>query len=306
MMRFPSVVALALTACAVPMPVLAQSAGEDDMIVVQGQRLTREEVRAKANDFVRKLGVVKSQRSVARWVANICPRVKGLSPDHARIVTDQLRATMKAMGAPVAEKDCDTNFLVAFVGDGREMVSMIQAKQPIGLTQVEGPDRRALLESEAPIRWWYSIRFGSGDGGAVATAPPPGAGGNSEGGTPVLPDGVPIGGSFAPSLVRTQAIRTIAAATVIIDVNRAEGISLTAATQYAAFVGLAEVRGRALPEVPSILNLFSPQDRASDLTDWDRRFLVELYDLPLNRFGRVQRGQLVRALVDDDGSETAD
>lgn len=305
-MRSFSLVALALTVCFTAFPALAQSAGEEDMIVVEGQRLTREEVRAKANDFVRKLGVVKSQRSVARWVANICPRVKGLSPDHSRIVTDRLRATMKAMGAPLADKECDTNFLVAFVGDGKEMVSMIQAKQPIGLAQVEGPDRRALLESDAPIRWWYSISFGSGDGGGVATAPPPGAGGNSEAGAPMLPDGVPIGGSFAPSLVRTQAIRTISAATVIIDVNRAEGISLHAATQYAAFVGLAEIRGRALPQVPSILNLFAPQDSASDLTDWDRRFLVELYDLPLNRFGRAQRGQLVKALVDEDGADTAD
>lgn len=284
----------------------AASAQEGDMIVVEGQRLTREEVRAKANDFVRKLGVVQGDRSVARWVEGICPRVKGLSPEHAGIVVNRLRATIKAIGAPLAKEDCDTNFLVAFVRDGKETVSIIDDRRPSRMAQVEGPERRALLESDAPIRWWYTIGIGSGDGAMTGTTPSPVTGGNSEAGGSMLPDGVPSGGSFASSLIRTQAIRMLAAATIIIDVNRAEGISLNAAANYAAFVGLSEVRGKALPPVPSILNLFAPQDRASDLTDWDRRFLVRLYDLPLNRFGRAQRGHLVKALVDEDGADAAD
>lgn len=285
---------------------LAASAQDGDMIVVEGQRLTREEVRAKANDFVRKLGVVQGDRSVARWVEGVCPKVKGLSPDHARIVVSRLRATIKAIGAPLAKESCDTNFLVAFVSDGKEMVSIIDDKRPSRMAQVEGPERRALLESDAPIRWWYTIGIGSGDGAMTGTTPSPVTGGNSQSGASMLPDGVPMGGSFASSLIRTQAVRMLSAATVIIDVNRAEGVSLNAAANYAAFVGLSEVRGKALPAVPSILNLFAPQDKASDLTDWDRRFLVQLYDLPLNRFGRAQRGHLVKALVDEDGSDTAD
>lgn len=295
-----SVLALLLA----PLPALAQ---EGETIVVEGQRLTREEVRAKANDFVRKLGVVQGDRSVARWVEGVCPKVKGLSPDHARIVVSRLRATIRAIGAPLAKENCDTNFLVAFVSDGKEVVSIIDNKAPGRMAQVEGPERRALLESEAPIRWWYMIGIGSGDGAMTSTTPSPVTGGNSESGASMLPDGVPSGGSFASSLIRTQAIRMLSAATVIIDVNRAEGVSLNAAANYAAFVGLSEVRGRTLPAVPSILNLFAPQDKAIDLTDWDRRFLTELYALPLNRFGRSQRGHLVKALVDEDGvHNTAD
>ncbi|WP_311269367.1 hypothetical protein [Sphingobium sp. WCS2017Hpa-17] len=281
-----------------PVPALAQ---EGETIVVEGQHLTREEVRAKANDFVRRLGVVQGSRSVARWVEGVCPKVKGLSPDHARIVVNRLRATIEAIGAPLAKENCDTNFLVAFVSDGKEVVSIIDNKAPGRMAQVEGPERRALLESEAPIRWWYMIGIGSGDGAMTGSTPSPVTGGNSEAGASMLPDGVPSGGSFAPSLIRTQAIRMLSAATVIIDVNRAEGVSLNAATNYAAFVGLSEVRGRTLPAVPSILNLFGPQDKAIDLTDWDRRFLTELYALPLNRFGRSQRGHLVKALVDEHG-----
>lgn len=282
----------------------AQPAHDGDMIVVEGQRLTRERVHAKANDFVRKLGVVQGDRSVARWVDGICPKVMGLSPDHARIVTDRLRATIKAIGAPLGKADCDTNFLVAFVNDGKDMVAIINDKRPGRMAQVEGPERRTLLESDAAIRWWYAIRIGSGDGAMTSTTPSPVTGGNSESGSSMLPDSVPMGGSFASSLIRTQAVRILSAATVIIDVNRAEGVSLNAAADYAAFVGLAEVRGKTAPAVPSVLNLFAPQDRASALTDWDRRFLIELYDLPLNRFGRSQRGHLVKALVDEDGAES--
>jgi hypothetical protein len=80
---------------------------------------------------------------------------------------------------------------------------------------------------------------------------------------------------------------------------------------YAAFVGLAEVRARALPPLPSILNLFGTRaEGAGDpnhaLTDWDRRFLVRLYTLPLNRLASAQRNQLVNALLDEDGPDAAD
>jgi hypothetical protein len=306
MMRGFTISLAMMSAGVVPSLASAQTGEESDTIVVEGQRLSREEVRAKANDFIRKLGVIKSDRSVARWVDRICPKVMGLSPDHAQIVTARLRKTISSLGAPLAKDACKTNFLIAFVDDGKEMVSTISVKDTSRMAQVEGPERRALLESDDPIRWWYTVKFGSGDGGAAGTAPAAGISGNSESGAPMLPDGIPIGGSFAPSLIRTQAIRVISAATVIIDVNRAEGVSLSAAADYAAFVGLAEVKGRTPPPVPSILNLFAQQDKAQNLTDWDRRFLVELYDIPLNRFGRAQRGHLVKALVDENGVETAD
>ena len=43
----------------------------------------------------------------------------------------------------------------------------------------------------------------------------------------------------------------------------------------------------------------SPEYGSESLTDWDLRFLTKLYTIPLNRLGRLQRGYLVKALVDD-------
>ncbi|WHO39713.1 hypothetical protein PMI04_003725 [Sphingobium sp. AP49] len=280
------------------------------MIVVQGQRLSRQEALNRAQGFVRTLGVVQGDRSLARWVAPICPKVIGLSPEHSRIVMDRLHATIMAVGAPLAKGACDTNLLVAFVSDGKQMVNIIDQKQSRRMAQVQGPDRRALLESDAPIRWWYMIDLGSGDGAGVGSNAPPGVGGNSDTGSPMW-DGIPTSQSYGSSLIRSPVIRMISAATVLIDVNRAEGVSLTSVIDYAAFVGLAEVRARALPPLPSILNLFGSRAEGAEgsnhaLTDWDRRFLVRLYTLPLNRLASAQRNRLVNALLDEDGPDTAD
>lgn len=281
-----------------------------DDIVVQGQRLTRQEALTRAQGFVRTLGVVQGDRSLARWVEPICPKVIGLSAEHGRIVMDRLQATIRTIGAPLAKGTCDTNLLVAFVSDGKQMVNIIDQKQSRRMAQVQGPERRALLESDAPIRWWYMIDLGSGDGTGLGSNAPPGVGGNSDTGAPMW-DGIPTSQSYGSSLIRSPVIRMISAATILVDVNRAEGVPLTAVVDYAAFVGLAEVRARALPPLPSILNLFGAQPEEASgpnhvLTDWDRRFLVRLYTLPLNRLTSAQRNRLVNALLDEDGPDTAD
>lgn len=281
---------------------------DDAVIVVEGERLTRKEVRERARGFVRALGVVQWDRGVARWNRPVCPKVMGLSADHAAIVTKRLRDTITAIGAPLAKVDCKTNFLVDFAYDGKEIVNLINDKRSGRMAQVQGPDRRTLLESDAPIRWWYTIDTGSSDGSTL-TAAPPGTNGNNEGGGSILPSGLPVSMSVGSSLLRAPTIRTLSAATVIIDVNRAEGVSLSAVASYAAFVGLAEVRPTATPPLSSILNIFTahrPGGTVNELTDWDRRFLVQLYDLPLDRFGRMHRAQLEQALIGDDDPQGDD
>jgi hypothetical protein len=287
-------------------PAFAQQAATDPAasaegdIVVEGERLTREEARHRAAVFVRTLGVVQGERSVARWTGPVCPRTKGLAPDHAALVEGWFRAIAERAGARLADKDCATNLLIAFVGNGDGFMALVKDHRPKTLFQVSGPDRQDLVGGDAPIRWWYTIAYGSGDGGGMSNTPSPVTGGNAEGGGSMLPDGVPVGGSVTGSLIRTGAIRSIAAATIVIDVNRAEGVPLKAATAFAAFVGLAEIKGSAEPPAASILNLFRDRQRASELSYWDREFLDELYRLALNRSGRRQRGRLIKAMVDSD------
>ncbi len=272
----------------------------DDSIVVEGRRMTRKEVRERATGFVRTLGVVQGERSVARWQSPICPAILGVPGDVEQIAEAKVRAIIREVGAPLAKAGCDTNLLIAFVEDARDLMKLVADRRPKLLYQIQGPDRQDLVKGDAPIRWWHVTDAGTGGGAPTGGTPSPVTGGNAEGGGSILPDGVAGSAAYSSSLIQPAVTRTFAAATVVIDVHRAEGISLTAAMAYAAFVGLAEVKDSAAPPVTSILNLFGEGDRPKDLSFWDRQFLTGLYNLPLNRFGRTQRGHLIGAVVKGD------
>ncbi len=282
-------------------PSLAQTEspgqGSEPTIIVEGERLTHAEVRKRAHSFVRTLGITTGERGAARWVAPICLRVRGVPDDIAAMVETHIRTVAMAAEAPLSTRDdCKTNLLVAFVEDGREMAQFVSSRRPNTMYQVEGPARRDLTKGDQPIRWWYTIGApptsgSSGDALSAAT-------GGGEGGISALPGGVPVFRSYSTSPFIPPA-RAIVAATVMIDVNRAEGISLASAAAYAAFVGLSEVRNVTEPPVASILNLFQPGG-AEGLTYYDSQFLSELYDMPLQRKGRTHRGYLVRAMAQEE------
>lgn len=124
-----------------------------------------------------------------------------------------------------------------------------------------------------------------------------------EGGTPgaVLPGNGETSflSLYSNSIVSTQVVRAIRSATVLIDVNKATGVKLDATADYAAFVALAELRPSPEPQPNSILGLFKGEKPPTHLTEWDTKFLRELYRLPLDRRARQQRNSLAGALIGD-------
>ncbi len=278
--------------------------GPEEAIIVEGTRISPKEERRAAVDYTRSLGVARGEISVARWSRPVCPGVKGLTGAPAARVMDRLRAIATEAQVPLAPDGCRANLIVAFVEDGADMVQRLVGKEPRLVSQVSGPDRRALKSGDAPIRWWYSVTFGTGTGAGVPASniPSPATSGNAEGGGSVLPDSVPSSGTHSASLIRTQAVRFIDMATVVVDVNRAEGVTLDAVAAYAAMVGLAEISRTATPEAPSILNLFAATPRGEEagtmLSTWDRSLLHTLYAMAPDRSGHAQRRRIVNALVD--------
>lgn len=243
-----------------------------DDIVVEGDRLTAQEKRKRANAFIRTLGVAPgnyAEDSVARWKMKLCPRAFGLSDDHAALVETWVRDTARTAGARVANGKCGANVLLLFVDDGAHFIRLFKARYPGQFADMPGPDIRDLVERERPIRWWYSVRKDSGGMGLIAP----------------------------------QSIRSIEGATIVIDVNKAEGATLRAVTDYAAFVALSGIRGRAGSQPQSILGLFDDREATRELSQRDRRFLTELYAMPHERKGRYQRGKLIGAMLKDDGEE---
>lgn len=99
------------------------------------------------------------------------------------------------------------------------------------------------------------------------------------------------------TLIGTQSVRALFRATVVIDVNLAQGQSLDAVAAYAAMVAFAETAkiNQAVPN--SILSLFDPGNAYSAPTDWDISLLRTLYAMPHDRAGWKQRRMLASAIV---------
>jgi hypothetical protein len=261
----------------------------DDPIVVTGSRLTREQVREQAVDYVRQVGVARGQLPAARWIDPVCPRVRGIAEPYAEIVEARMRAIAQETGIRIADSGCAPNISISFVGNAEALMNVIDRRSPTRFREVPPEARRALISGDAPIRWWYLTdeRTDHGVGRTPHTIP-------VEGGSPLQ---VEAFGHYRSSIISTQMNRAILEASVVIDLDRVEGRRLDTVAAYAAFVAFAEVRASATPPPESILGMFGPEVEAHGLTQQDRTFLRALYRLPLDRPASRHRGTLVRELI---------
>jgi len=267
----------------------AQSAASDTINVI-GRK--HEEVRREAQEFVRQLGA--AERPVARWAEPVCPRVMGVSKEIGARVAAKIREVAREADIRVADVPCRTNIVVSFASDGAALTRAIAATAPGRLIDVAAEDRPALLDGDAPIRWWHATEMRTKNGlGTTGNEAPPAA--RLDG-----PGGVPMAGEvffqYNSSIAGTQMVRVLKAATVIIDANRATGMPLDSVAAYAALVSLAEIQADDDTPANSILSLFQPGG-PRDLTTLDTNFLRALYKLPLDRTALAQRGLLVRGLL---------
>lgn len=283
---------------AFPAAASQQPSDSGESILVTGERLTPAEIRERANAFVAATGIANGQRPAARWQDRVCPKAIGIHRSYARIVEARIRAIAASAAVPLAPERCRANLVVTFVAGAGQVAQRVARRRPHMLSEVPAADRAALLAGTAPIRWWYRTDIRSADGTESSTAPAPWTSGNAPGGGSVLPDGIPALQQYRSSVISTQAVRVLRSASVLIDLERAEGLSLDAVAAYAAFVGLAEVRlGDTLPR-PSILALVDGERERRDLSEWDLAFLRALYRLPLDRIARQHRGALRRGLIE--------
>ena len=283
-------------------------AASEAPIVVTGTRLTPAQARERAVEFVRGTGVAAGDRSVARWVDPVCIDVIGISDRHAEIVKERLLRIARAAGVPVTGGRCQNNLAVVFTTDAGAMVREVEQRSPRRLDEVRGANRTRLLESDAPIRWWYTTQPRSAHGVRASTNSPgwtegmpttdaTGTTSSPSGGGSVLPGHVPNLYHYNSSIVSTQAVRALVSASVIVDVDTMR-MPLEAVAAYVAMVAFAEIRENDFVAQGSILGMFAETaDAPRNLTDWDMAFLRVLYRLRLDRDARRHRGLLVRDLL---------
>lgn len=281
-------VPLALLLIAVP---LAANGTEPEEIVVTGTASSPAEARRQAAEFVDSVGVAAGQTPAARWIDPVCPRVFGLDAVRRAEIEQRLRAHAAGVGAKLGKPGCTANLAVIFTADAGSMVKKIAGRSTETLGELAPADRAALVASDAPVRWWYDTEARGKDGQREIGMPFL-AGGTDEGGAPLVPGGDTFL-QYRSSLVSTLSVRSIRAATIIVDVERASGVPLAAVGDYAAMVGLAEVRRPDAAPPGSILALFESPQPVRAITERDSAFLRGLYAMPLDRLARQHRQMLV-------------
>lgn len=294
---FRMVVLLAGFACIAPAPAAAQATASDP-IVVTGKRMTEEEIRRQATEFVRGMGVASGNTAAARWSGPVCLRVVGLAAAQARQVEAKMEEIALDVKIPIDRAKCTPNLLVTFTADPKATVAKAIRRSPRRFSKLQIDHRLALANGPAPVRWWYSTTTLGRDGlngsmtpsGVLATSD------QSQGGM------IPYGSGetfqhYDSSMVSTQVNRVLRTASVVIDGKQVRAGQLDAVAAYAAFVGFAEIREWDFAPSGSILSLFNKEGAPRELTEQDFSFLRSLYRLPLDRPARYQRGFLVRDLV---------
>ncbi|MBA4751831.1 MAG: hypothetical protein H2055_06345 [Sphingopyxis sp.] len=252
--------------------VAAPVAGDDpDAIIVTGTPVTPEEAKKRAAEYVRRAGIAQL-KPLARWVDPVCPRTVGVNDMVAGIVNARVRTVATAAGAPVAPADCQANIVIAFSADGRSLARAVRRKAPDQFAELAPVARDRVLDGTSAIRWWYTTRDESRDG------------------MPISDFYVKL---YNSSIVSTQVVRALQTATVVIDVEQADGMPLDSVAAYAAMVALAEFRSNPPPPKESILALFDGETERRELSSHDAALLRGIYTVPPDREAYQQRRQLV-------------
>lgn len=279
-------------------------------IVVRGTRIDPAEARQRAVEFVKRAGVAKGQKQVARWVVPICIKVIGIQDVQAERIEQDMLAIARQANMDIAGSKCDPNITVSFTTNPKQVVHEIKKRRPHQLRELSFADRERVLTGDAPVRWWYATQMLDRDGVQGNNISPgwvsAGEGSSVPGSAVTDPVAVGNVGDMTStqqynsgSNVRTPTMRSLYGATVILDAAKVSTTPVDALAAYAAMVAFAEMDASDPPPPDSILGLFQPSSIETSLTDWDLAFLKSLYRMPLDRRARIQRGHLVEALLDE-------
>ena len=257
-----------------------------------------ESARARSEAFVRGTGVASGQTPAARWINSVCPRAIGLRDEAARAVEMRIRRAAAQAGAEVAPDGCNSNLVVTFTRDATAVTQAVHRMEPRQFSQLSASRKEALLNGAQPIRWWYNA---AERGRHEENDREPGVSGQGQ-----ADNHGSMNASYAfegdtmrydSSLISTFRQRALVGVSVVVDLDQIMGMNLNAIADYAALVGLAEIRNPDFAPSDSILGLFNASDRPNGLTSQDRAFLQALYRLPMDREASRHRGGLVRDMT---------
>lgn len=253
----------------------------DEPEVLVGGSLTDREL---SRHYVDSLNMGPADQQIARWEMPICVSVLVDSEPIAALMEVRFRAIAEQVGLKVIRGKCKPNLMIILAEDANGTVAQLTRRSLISMAGVPRDKQHLMTDEAAPIRWWYNFLVTSRDGD-------------------------PGFENFSSSNIKTNTVRQLTRAIVVINVPLVTGRAVDSLADYVALVTLAEMWPDKKPRtVGSILDLFNEEpspdlgsggESAPRLSAFDRRFLCEVYRMPLARAGQYQRQYLVNMLSAD-------
>ncbi len=236
-----------------------------DEIIVQGTRPTKRQV----SDFVKALTRdVPLTGQIGRFLTPVCPVSLGLSPAQNGAVVARMRRVASAAGVETAPVPCTPNAFVIVAADKSAGIEALHHKYPAYFAGLSRDDVRDLAKSGAPAAAWQVKGLQTADGQPL----------NKAGGW----DYYVVEGTFDVSRLKSASVPTFVASVVMIDLDSADGLTVTQLADYAAMRTFAAADPDKVMKTgaPSILTVLGqPDDRPLPITItyWDLGFLKALY-----------------------------
>ena len=267
-------------------------------VVVEGRRL-----EALTNDFVSEVAIPARRSGLARWRDKVCVGVANLETETAQYIVDRVSTVAEDLGLRPGAPGCDPRILIIATTNANTFTRDLVANRPrlfvVGGARMD-LGRTALRKFEStdrPVRWWNVSAPIDTETGEIAVRIPGYVGSEGGAGSPL--DFAPHIGVFAASRLSTQIVDDTMRSFVIVDVDRLNGVSLTQLADYIAFIALAQIDPDAdTSGYVSVLNVFNDPGQTEGLTNWDRAYLLGLYDTERTRLNHAsQRTEIVSSIV---------
>ena len=269
-----------------------------DTVEVVGHR---EKLGKEVLTFVSKLTQLDGVL-VSSWNIEVCPEVVADDPAHAEYIRQRLlEVAAEVPFAANPDATCRANLFVVVTNAPEEFIDGWKERDP-GMF-IWRPRRGVSRSPETlPVRTWHNVAV-EGAGGA---APIRGIDASSSVGTKSsalreIPTTQSAGGG---SRIVSTVSENLQSALVLVDTNKAAGVTLRQLADYIALVSFSKVDLEAdFGQANSILRLFAADDatvRPAGLTPWDLAFLRGLYRQSFEAVHQRQAitNRMVRDLVE--------
>lgn len=252
---------------------------------------TQAERHKALRDFTREvIRPPRMDQPIAKFAFPVCVQVRGLAPDDAAVIAEQIRENARALGVGADDRpDCVPTVRVGFMAPAAGPATDWLTMESPQLAHLAAYHRERVLAESGPVRAWNKVAVRDFEGQPLHYADPRAllSGGQS---LPPLLD--PL--SATDPIITTE----ITGAAVLIAREAAHGFTLGQLADYAtmrALLGTGAIGGDA--PAPTILTLFDTLEPPAGLTDFDRALVRELYDATRNAKPRRIYNDIARAAV---------